>query len=488
MGTLKHKAFGSAVWTFVRLGMDQVFNFVLFALLARMLGPAAFGVFALAYLYAEIGKIITQAGLVDALIREPEVTDETRDSVFWANVGISAILATAGLLLAGPISRAIDVPEVAPLIQVVGFMLPISAAGAAHMSLRLRDFGHKTVALRSLVSGLVGGGAALLAAYHGWGVWSFVVQRFVFEIAGTVLAWRAYRWVPGTKFSVRRLRQLFGFSSNMLLTQLMFLLLIRVQDVIIGKMIGSAAVGIYRTAWKMTEVIAQGTIVPFSTVAMPTLSRLQHDPAGFEAAYRRLISTAGIFALPALTGFGLVAGDAIVILFGPQWTDSVPVAWVLCLMALPFTLGFFTSPALAALGQSDAMSKIALFQVVVTIALSCATAPWGLSAVAGAYVVRAYLTTPIQMWALQRRGQVNMMRTFKAVIPQTLATIVMAAAVLLARSFLHDWTQTHLASLILSVVIAAPVYAIALLLFGGRAMRQQLLQVKVFLRRKPAAA
>lgn len=484
--TLKHKAFGSAIWTFVRLGTDQLFNFILFALLARMLGPTAFGVFALAYLYAEVGKIITTAGLMDALIREPRITDRIRDSVFWANIGFATILALAGLVLADPIARVLDVPAVAPLIKVLGFMLPISAAGASHMSLRLREFGHKTVALRSIISGVVGGGAALLAAYLGWGVWAFVVQRFVFEVVGTILAWRAYPWIPGRQFSAHQLKALFAFSSNMLITQLLFMLLIRVQDVIVGKVIGSAAVGIYRTAWKMTEVIAQGTIQPFSTVALPTLSRLQHDPAGFDVAYRRLISTAAIFSLPALTGFGLVAGDAIVLLFGPQWTASVDVARVIAAMALPFTIGFFTSPALAALGRSGTISKLALVQVILTVSLSLLAAPHGLVAVAGAYVVRAYLTTPLQMYALQRVQGVSMLKTFKSIAPPFLASLVMGAAVLLMQMTLRDRIGSPLLALAVMVGTAALVYALALLAFGGAQMRGQIGQIKGFLRRRPA--
>jgi hypothetical protein len=62
-GDLKRKTATSILWTVVRTGSDHFLSFLIFAVLARKLGPAAFGVFALAAAFAEFGKILPSSGL-----------------------------------------------------------------------------------------------------------------------------------------------------------------------------------------------------------------------------------------------------------------------------------------------------------------------------------------------------------------------------------------------------------------------------------------
>lgn len=476
-GGLKQKAFKSAVWTFVRIGTDQLFNFLLFAILARLLGPSAFGLFALAFVFTELGKTIISAGLVDAIVREPEITPELIDTVFWANFAVSVAVGAISIALAGPAARLLDEPQLEPLIQVLALLPLIVAAGSTHMALRLREFGHRTIAVRALFSGIVGGGAAIMAALGGWGVWAFVVQRFIVEIITALLAWRAYPWLPGRHFSIRRLRSIFSFSANMLLTQIMFLLLVRVQDLIIGYRSGAAAVGVYRTAWKTVEVIAQATIVPFSFISLPTLARLQHDSRAYEAAYRRLVLAGSLISFPAIVGFGVLSGDLIPLLYGPQWGESVPVAQVLAAMAAPFVLGYFATPTLAAGGHSGTVFKNSALQLLLTVALSWFAAPYGVVAVAAAYVLRAYVTTPVQLWDLQSHMGIGITQTLRSIAPPFLAACIMAAALLL----LGGSVRAHLSPIAATLVLigsGAVVYAAFSILFGGKDLRVQLASLK----------
>src|SRR3546814_5316430 len=90
-------------------------------------------------------------------------------------------------------------------------------------------------------------------------------------------------------------------------TQLVFIFTTRLQELVIGSVIGVVAVGIYRTAWRTVDMISNGAIRPFATVAMQTLARVKHDQAELGRAYQWMISKAAVISFPALTGFGMVA-------------------------------------------------------------------------------------------------------------------------------------------------------------------------------------
>src|SRR4051812_8733196 len=78
---LKRKTAVSILWTIVRTGSDYILSFVVFAVLARKLGPASFGVYALAVAFAEVGKVLPSSGLIDTLTRAKRVSPEMADTV-----------------------------------------------------------------------------------------------------------------------------------------------------------------------------------------------------------------------------------------------------------------------------------------------------------------------------------------------------------------------------------------------------------------------
>jgi O-antigen/teichoic acid export membrane protein len=427
--SLRHRAAGAIGWSVVRFGGDQVFGFVVFAVLAHRLDPAAFGVFVVGLAVVEIGKILAQGGLVSSLYRAQEITPRLADTVFWANLAMGLVFAFACLGLRHPLAQALGSAQAAPVIAALAFVVPISAAGATQMSRTLRAFGHRALAVRSLGTGLVGGALALAAAQAGWGVWALVVQRFASETIGTLVAWHAFRWRPGFAVSWTTLRGQWRLGAGVAGSQLLLVALNRVQDVIIGRTIGIGAVGVYRTAWKSIEVVGQGVISPFSTVAVPTLARLVQDMPAFRQVYVRMVATSAMLAFPAIAGIGALADAIVPLLFGAQWEDSVPLARVLCLLAPPFVLAFFAEPALTVLGRAGVIARLAAVQLVLTLALGIAAAPFGLTCFAAAYVLRAYATLALQLVLLQRVTGIRARDVFAGIAPALGAATVMAVVV-----------------------------------------------------------
>ncbi|HJR49737.1 MAG TPA: oligosaccharide flippase family protein, partial [Gemmatimonadales bacterium] len=457
-GSLKHKTATSILWTVVRTGSDYFFSFLVFAVLARKLGPRAFGVFALAAAFAELVRILPTAGFTSALQRAKSISPEMADTVLWASLAVASLGAAALALLAEPIGRLVGEPAVAPLLVGLALTLPISAGGGTHIALMLHDFGHKAMASRSVGSNLIGGAAGLAAAWGGWGAWSLVVQRGVTELVGTLMAWQAYPWWPGFKFSTRLLRELSGYSLTMTYNQVLHVALVRVQDVIVGRFIDTAAVGQYRTAWRTVELISQGAIMPFTQVALPTLGRLQDDMPAFRKAYLRITAVCSAVAVPAIVGFAVVAPDAIPLVFGPEWGPAAPVAQVLGLMAVPFTHNRFAGPALATLGRYTILARFTTLQLVLTVALSILAAPYGLVAVAGAYVARVYLMLPLQMWVFQRYSGLRYGEILRSVAPAFATSALMAAAVVGLDAAVGDALRARHLYLVTAIPMGALVY------------------------------
>ncbi|WP_232318605.1 oligosaccharide flippase family protein [Sphingomonas sp. TDK1] len=425
--SLRAKAITSVIWSVARVGGDQIFNFIVFAVLARFLSPAQFGIFIVAMITAEVGKVIAQGGLVSSLYRVPVVTAQVADTIFWTNTAISILYAAAMASSARYVAIALGSAEAAPLIFALAFVVPVSAAGATHMARNLLEFGHKALAVRSLLGGLVGGALAIAAAWQGWGIWALVVQRLSVEIIGTLVAWYSFSWRPTFQFSFRVLREQYGLGLGVAGSQLLFIVLNRLQDVIIGRMIGLYQVGIYRTSWKTIEVIVQGAIIPVSTVSLPVLSKLRDDEAAVKRNYLKMLSAGSLLAFPAITGGGAVAGVLIPLLYGRQWEQSIPVAWVLAFMAPAFVLNSFGDAALTVKGHPKVILWRAIVQIVLTLLFCIPAAQYGIIWFAVAFVAHEYVAQIFQLTMFARATSIRVTEIVGAVRIPVIASIAMVA-------------------------------------------------------------
>lgn len=472
---LRSKTRRSLGWSVGRALSDQVFSLLIFVILARWLSKEDIGIFAMAYVFAEIGRIIATGGLVQIIARSETIDAEQIDTIFWSNMSI-ALLITALIWLAAPlIGELLNQPKLVFPLQILSFALPLNALGACHLALRLRDFGHKTVALRSILAGAIGGGTAVAAAFAGFGIWALVIQRCLTEAVGTILAWSSYRWLPGRQFRWAQARDNLRFGGNLTIAQLIFLLLVRIQDLLIGSALGAAAVGVYRVAWRSTEMFATAAIQPFSAVGLQTYSRLQSNPVALRQAYGTMLGLCSALSFPALVGFGMLSTSLVPLVFGEKWVEAGELGRIFAFMAIPYTLNYFASPVLTAMGNAHRQRTLAIIQLVATVALTLFALPYGLMAVAIAYVIRAYLTMPIQIYFLKEASGIDARATFGAIKAPFLASSLMGLLLWGAIRIFADGRTLHWGELFGAIAASALFYGI--LLFSiSRTHRQLVLK------------
>ena len=475
---LRKKTRWSILWTVVRIASDQMFSFAVFVVLARLLSPREIGTFAIAMAFTEVSRVIAIQGMVQNIPRAKRLTPELADTVFWTNLAMSIAVAFVVLGIAPIIMDVIDQPAAAAPLQALGFVLPIAALGATHMSLRLREFGHKSLALRSVIGGTIGGAAAIAAAFAGWGIWSLVVQRFVTESLNALLAWLSYRWLPGRNSSIKELRTIWGFGFNMALTQILGLLPRRAMDLVLGTVIGAAAVGIYRTAGRTTELVANGTIAPFTTVAMQTLSRLQTDTKEMAKAFRWMVSRSAMLTIPAMVGFGVLAPDLVPAVYGEKWRDAGVLAQTFACLGITYSISSFAAPLLMALGRGATLRTLAVVQLIATVTVAALAAPFGIFVVAWASVLRGYLSLPFTLWMLKRASGITPWDALGAISKPLMASLIMGAAVW----GLMDLIRPMFAQVLIAVLICAgagmAIYAVLILTISDQARQLARAQAK----------
>ncbi len=443
----------------------RVISTAVFVVLARTLAPDDFGLVALATVFVDLGVFLTQSGFHRAIVQRKDLTADHLDASFWASSALGVGLAVAVFAVAPPLSSALGEPGFAPLLQALSFGFVIIGVGVVPQAILHRRMAFRTFAVRQLVATAVAGLAAIALAVAGAGPWALVAQTLVSMAVSTVILWRAAAWRPRLRVSVAHLRELLGYGVKALVIDLTWFAQTRMDDLLIGAVLGPTALGYYVVAYRTYAILLEVITNSTSAVMFPVFARLQDDPERSRSAMFRLTQWAALIAFPAFAGLGVLAPDVLVAVFGPQWVTSVPVLRILCGVAMVVSVTFFVREITLAAGRAT-MELLRSLAEVAALAVAFAIGTiWGLVGVATGRLVVALAFWPVGIALLRRILAFPVRAYLRRYVEPFSAVVVMVGVLLVVRPVL-PLPDGSLMALALCVPIGALAYAVTLLVVG----------------------
>jgi len=460
------------LWISAEAWGQQLLQFLLFAILARLLGPQAYGLVALALMVIVVGDVlITNGGWSEALIQRRDLDPCYADTVFWFLLAAAGLLAALVILLAGPVATALRQPELAGIIAWLSAVLPLASLSVVPDALLRREFRNAPLAARSLLATAGAGLVAVPMAFTGFGVWSLVAFQLAQPLIRALVLWFAHPWRPALRFSGPHLREITRYVGGVLGERVLGSLDFVVPRLVLGHALGPAAVGQFTSARKILDLLVQLLIRPVSRVALPSFAGLAGDRARTQELFTLGAQFAALVAFPGHVGVALVAPDLIPLIFGPAWSPSVPVLQVLTLFGLILPLSLLGTALMQGLGRVGWQLALAGGSTVLLACLLILGGSSSIVAVAVAFVARAYIVFPLRVYVVQRTTGLRVRPALLGSLRLLLATGLMAVAVLawqrLTPSSLHPGL-----SIAGSAVIGVVAYGASILLFARPLVRQ----------------
>tara|TARA_B100001093_G_scaffold504625_2_gene560733 strand:+ start:264 stop:1793 length:1530 start_codon:yes stop_codon:yes gene_type:complete len=347
----------SVKWAYLMNWCQQGGSAAFSILLAAILGPEAFGTVVIATVFTMFVDMFLDQGFVAAIIQRKELRRDHLDSVFWTLLAASLLLFGGSIAASGWWARVNDLPILESLICVLALRLPLGALSRVQQAKMFRDSEFKQLSIRNTLSILIGGGIGLYMAAAGYGVWALVGQQLGSDLVSLILLWIFCDWKPGFRFSVRGVKDLFGFSSANFLAKLGVFANQQADTVIIGFFFGPMAVGLYRFAGRAASLVKQVLTSSLQTASLPELSRLQDEPKAFSTASIKFLRLSTLLAIPTFVCLGVLSQEVFSIV-GDEWLPAAKVFTILCICGAISSINQFTGPILQALGRPMIMAKI----------------------------------------------------------------------------------------------------------------------------------
>lgn len=372
-------------------------------LLARLLTPEDFGLFAMALSLILFVGSFRGFGLPLAALQARTLEPERADALFWLNLKLTAG-STLFVALMAPVlawfygeDRLIGIL----LVAAVGlFAQGVISQHEAHLMRIMRFGGIAASEVGALLVGLV---AAVAAALLGWGYWALVLQMLAYSLVKSSLVVLLARWRPAVVRRPLELGELLAFGRNYTGFHILSSAGQNLARILVGYFHGPAALGLYENSLRWSHHPVQNAFPPLLRVAVAGLSRLQEDAAAYASATRRALLPLFSVVVPALVYVALEAQIVIPTLFGEQWTGAVPIFRVLCVAAIASSLTKATAWLYLSRGDTKRQLQWALVSTPVLGLGAVLGVPWGAFGVAmGFTVATCALTYPGLVFCLAR--------------------------------------------------------------------------------------
>jgi len=443
-------------------GASQVFlqgsRIVVAVILARLLTPSEYGLAAMALVLASLVIVFSDVALGAALVQRAHLSEADRSTAFWTSVSVGALCTGLGVGLSGVFAGFYGDQAVQPLFAALSLSFVITSLATTHEALLVREMSFRSLELRMIVGTAVGAAVGILLALAGYGAWAIIGQQLAITAVSTVMLWSYSPWRPRFMFSRASLRSLGGFSGNVFVHRLLYYLHRNVDNLLIGRFLGAAALGLYGFAYNVMLVPFSRIAGPLTEVLFPAFSRMKDDRERMTSVWVRAVRVVASFSVPALVGLVIVAPDFIPVVLGERWSPTIVLIQVLAWVGLLQSLQTLNPNILQALDRTDVLLRFTVVFFVFHLTAFAIGLHWGIVGVAVGYLVSSLIVEPLFGWITTRTLQVSPFVLVKGLLGVFQATAVMAAAVLATRFGLMALGVGAAGRLIAAVGVGIAVY------------------------------
>jgi O-antigen/teichoic acid export membrane protein len=447
--------------------VTQVSRVVVAIVLARLLTPADYGLAAIAFVCTTFVLTLSDASLGKALVQQATIDELDRSTVFWATLGIGVLLTGGGVAVSGPLAHLFHQPKAQPLIAVLSISFILVSLQMTQASLFQRSMMFKATTVRLILSVAVGGAVGIGTALMGGGAWALIAQQLAVGATSAFLLWVLSPWRPKLMFSWSRLRSLGGFGFRVMGARLMDDVSSNADNALIGRFLGSAALGAYSVAYNLMTVPVVRLVLPIQETLFPAYARIQDDVSRVRQIWLRTTVVVTSVVAPAMVGLVVVAPDFIHVVLGSRWAATGPVVRILAPLAIAQSLAALASTTLLARGRAKTVFRFSVVNTILVVGAFVFGLQWGIIGVAAAFACVSIPMAGVLLYLAARALEGPVAELARALGGPLEATGAMAVAGLGAQWFLQSESISVGIRLPLVIAVAALVYVPACILRVG---------------------
>jgi len=356
---LQNNSFRHLFWSSVDNFLQQILNFVVGIILARILVPEDFGLIGIATFFITVTNVLVEGGFGAALINKKNTTQTDYSTIFFINIWFSVFLYLLLYVSSAGIASFFSNPSIKPLLQLLGLNIVLVSFELIHRTILIKELAFRKIAVVSLISVTISAVCAIVMAKRGWGVYSLVYRVLIGEAITVVLFWILNKWRPSWLFSWQSFKQLFLYGGNLLFSNLLNILQTNIYYVFIGKFFSASALGYYTRAVTFRDLFSSNISTIVKKVSFSTLSKEENLKAKSDKFFFFEKVTFLLVSFVSCVLF-FASKEIIIVILSEKWTESIPILQILSLSGVFIVLYNLNIDYFAVLGDTNQYLRIEL--------------------------------------------------------------------------------------------------------------------------------
>jgi O-antigen/teichoic acid export membrane protein len=372
-------------------------------ILARLLTPADFGIYAVAMSIVMMIDVVRDFGAGTYLVQEPQLTDSVVRSVFTVSLLLSALCMLLLVGLARPIASFYGNAELVGLMPLLGASFLLVPFGVPSIGLLQRNMEFGKLAAINLIAYATNLVVTTGLAALGFGYMSLAWATLVCSIVRTVcgIAWCPCLWA--FRPVLAGWRNIVEFGSYSAASGIVNVFHDNLPQMIVGRMLGFGAVGMLGRAASVCQLPDRLFTSALKQVLLPGLAESARERGDLKFAYLHALAYMTALQWPILLCLAILANPVVTLLLGPQWLDAAPLVRIMALASLTLFPAFMTYPVLVASGAVRDTLLMSLISIPPSVFCIILASHHGLKVVAATQFITGPLQVYVALTFIRRR-------------------------------------------------------------------------------------
>ena len=460
-GGLQRKVFSGLIWKFgERIGAQAV-SFLVSIILARLLLPSDYGVIALITIFIDIANVFVSSGFGAALVQKKDADEVDFSSVFYFSIVMSWVLYIIVFLGAPAVAGFYDKEILTPVLRVMALKLPLAGVNSVQHAYVQKKMLFKRFFFSTLIGTVGSAVVGIVMAYTGFGAWALVAQYLFNSTMDTVVLWFTVRWRPVWRFSLGRMKYLFGFGWKMLASELIHTSYKQIRSLIIGKVYTEKDLAFYNQGGKLPSLIVTNINSSVSSVLFPAMTLKQDDTGKLKEMVRLSIRVSSYIMWPLMIGLLVISEPIVRLMFSEKWLPCVPYMQIACIQFALEPVQTANVQAVKAMGKGRTYLIMEIVKKLFGIVMIVAVMYQGVMAIA----VTAMFVTFFAALVNSTPNRKYLGYTYREQLVDLIPSILLAAAMGICVYGVGRLPVPDLVSIVLQAVSGAASYIIISLAF-----------------------
>ena len=214
----------------------------------------------------------------------------------------------------------------------------------------------------------------------------------------------------------------------------------RSDSFFIGYFLGSVSLGYYTIAQRLILLLTEFLGGAVNKVAWPIFARLQDNPEKIRSGFYSASQILALIVMPVFLGIFAIAEDLVPIMFGAQWEKSIPVLKILVFVGIMNSMNKMYDSIIVSVGRPGIWLILRTAISISSVVSFFIALRWGLTGVALAYVIVAYLYLPVYLYTLNVLVDIKAWKYFRVLIAPISAATLMLCSIFAIKKLLQSIT------------------------------------------------